>query len=236
MCPHRLFLWIKSIVAGKRGICKGGRMWYNAKKEGWGVKYSHVIDTLRQFCLDMSGVYQEEYERQGGLGFCRYLVMDELHDKLCTLVDREFPDFEACLAAVKELLPGYRNPTLQKPSPVAAYFIREAETAFRERLESIRPDCPAPEIPYLRLLTGEEAERIAARFRETWGYVPRNYWYPMNGEEIREDRLYISGDYVESYWDELEKLLGLPERHIFYFLIARGDLPNFSEKRREKLT
>lgn len=146
---------------------------------------------------------------------CRYLVMDELHDKLCTLVDREFPNFEACLAAVKALLPGYRNPTLQNPSPVAVYFIREAETAFRERLESIRPDCPAPEIPYLRYLTGDEAAEIADLFREKWDYVPRNYWYPMNGEEIREDRLYISADYVEAHWEALEKLLGLPERHIF---------------------
>lgn len=180
-----------------------------------GVRFNNVIDTLRQFCWDKHAAYAEEYEQRGGQCFYRYLVMDELHEKLCTLVDRDFSNFEACLAAVKALIPMSLNPTLQNPTPVAEHFIREAETAFRERLERIRPDCPTPKIPYLRNLTGEEAVEIADLFREKWDYVPRNYWHPMTGGEPREDRLFISVDYVEPYWDELEKLLGLPETHLF---------------------
>lgn len=179
------------------------------------MKFNNVTDTLRQFCLDRAAAYGEEYERCGGMCFCRYLVMYELHEKLCTLVDREFSDFGAYLAAVKELIPGHLNPTLQKPTPVTEYFIREAEDAFCRYLEHISPDCPAPKIPYLRNLTGEEAEKIAALFREKWDYVPRNYWYPMTGGGIREDRLFLSADYVEPYWSALEKLLGLPEKHLF---------------------
>lgn len=179
------------------------------------MKFNHVIDTLRQFCLEKAAAYAEEYEQRGGLYFYRYLVMNELHVKLCTLVDREFSNFGACLAAVKALIPGHLNSTLQNPSPVAEHFIREAEAAFRKRLESLRPDCPAPKIPYLRHLTGEEAECMAARFREKWDYVPQNYWYPMDGQKIREDRLFLSADYVEDYWEALEKLLGLPGTHVF---------------------
>lgn len=204
------------------GICKWARVWYNAQKGGVSVKLNHVIDTLRCRCQELSRQYEEAYydqrQEQGkSLLFYRYLVTYEIAYKLCTLTDRDFPDLDVFRQTVKELLPEHWDGALRRAAPEAAEYIREAEQAFLECLEKISPDCSQPEIPYCRNLVGQEAETVIARFREKWNYVPEKYWYPLTGPKMEEDKLFLPADYVEDYWAEIEKLLGLPENRIFSY-------------------
>lgn len=183
------------------------------------MKFNNVIDALRLICRELSARYAEEYEEQYRKSMCffRYLVTDEIEAQLCTLMDGEFADFEDFKGLVRGILTDYVDPRLKNPAPEALEYIREAERAFLDSLEAVKPDCKAPEIPYFRYLSGEERNRVIAQFREKWNYVPHKYWYPMTGGEIREDRLFISADYVEDHWEQLEALLDLPENHIYSY-------------------
>ena len=165
----------------------------------------------------------EAYQRVYGKSSCffRYLVTNEIEDQLCTLVDEEFMDFEEFLGLARGILTAYGDVRLKKPPEDALAYIREAEEAFLALLETVQPDCAAPEIPYLRYLTGEERKNVIVRFRASWGYIPHKYWYPMNGQESREDRLFLHMDHVEDYLLEIERFLGLPENHIYSY--GEGD-------------
>ncbi len=183
------------------------------------VKFNNVIDTLRLYCRELSARYAEEYEEQYRKSECfyRYLVVDEIEARLCTLVDEEFPDFGEFCGLVRGIPENYADPRLENPSPEALEYIREAERAFLALLEMVKPDCEGAELPYFRYLTGPERQVVIDRFRKKWNYIPHKYWYPMTGEEIREDRLFLHADYAEEYWPEIERLLGLPENHIYSY-------------------
>lgn len=187
------------------------------------MKFNHVIDTLRLGCRELSREYWEEYGQHDRESQCffRYLVTGEIEAQLCTLMDTEFSDFEEFVGLVRGILTDYGDVRLEKPPEDALGCIREAEEAFLALLEQARPDCETPEIPYFRYLTGKERENVITRFREQWGYIPHKYWYPMNGQEIREDCLFLHTDHVEDYWPRIEQLLGLPEKHIYCY--GEGD-------------
>lgn len=181
------------------------------------MKFNNVIDTLRLCCRELSARYAEEYEEQYRKSECffRYLVTGEIEAQLCTLVDEEFPDFGEFCGLVRGIPENYTDPRLKNPSPEALEYIREAERAFLEGLDGVKPDCKGPEIPYFRYLTGPERQNVIAQFREKWNYIPHKYWYPMTGGESREDRLFLHTDHAEAYWPEIERLLGLPKNHIY---------------------
>ena len=181
------------------------------------MKFNNVIDTLRLYCRELSARYGEEYQKQYGKSECfyRYLVVDEIEAQLCTLVDEELPDFGEFCGLVRGIPENYADPRLKNPSPEALEYIREAERAFLEGLEGVKPDCKAPQIPYFRYLTGEERNHVIARFREKWDYVPHKYWYPLTSLKIKEDTLFLMADYVEGYWPQIEILLGLTEKRIY---------------------
>ena len=175
---------------------------YIVAKEVRDMRLNHIIDRLRMDCQELSVRYSEEYQKRyrKSLCFYCYLVMDEIGAQLCTLVDEEFTDFGEFRDLVRGILSDYTDPRLKNPSGEAYGYIREAEKAFLECLEVLEPDCESPHIPYCRYLTGGERETVVAKFREKWDYVPHKYWYPMDGQEVREDRLFLHTDHVEDYW------------------------------------
>lgn len=180
------------------------------------MKFNNVIDTLRLACGELSVHYSEAYQQHGdSLCYFRYLVTDEIGAQLCTLVDAEFSDFAEFCGLVREFLSDYSDCLMKNPQPEAKVYIQEAEQAFLEQLEAVKPDCKAPQIPYFRYLTGEERNHVIARFREKWDYVPHKYWYPLTSLKIKEDTLFLMADYVEGYWPQIEILLGLTEKRIY---------------------
>lgn len=195
--------------------------------------YNNVTNALRRWCDEEIGWYVERYEEeritgQQSLRYLSYTVPGELQYKLGLLIDREFPDYNAYLAAVSDLMSFYMRPTLkQAQGKVALYYIRSAENRFREYLGTLSPEQPAPAYPYCRVIRGEETERIANHFFEVWNYDV-NYWYPLNGT-YDEDKLFIARQWVEPHLKELHRLLGLPQQHIYEYGEARFFHPHCAE-------
>lgn len=183
--------------------------------------YNNVTDTLRAWCEQMSQHYLELYEqtfaREGtNKHYLSYRVTDEFNYKLGTLIDKSFPCFEAYQNTVRALLSTRIDAVLEREEKEAASsYIRVAEEAFFEYFTTISADCPSPNTPYNRILCGEEAEQVAARIFDVWGY-DTSYWYPLN-DMSGEDKLFLAPKRIKPYLGEIYRLLGLPQQHIYQY-------------------
>lgn len=195
--------------------------------------YNNVTNTLRNWCNEMTQRYSEAYQQERvktgqSVRFLSYLVTSELSYKLGALIDKEYPSFEEYLNAVLELLPQHIDYTLKKElGKIETYYVQAAESAFREYMASVSPDCISPNVPYNRIIRGEEANIIANRFYEAWRYDTA-YWYPLN-RMSGNDKLFISPERIEPYLDEIFHLLKLPQDHIYEYGESMYDHPYCAE-------
>jgi len=197
------------------------------------VVYNNVTNTLRNWCDEMtqrySEAYQQERSRNGqSVRFLSYLVTTELSYKLGTLIDKEYPSFEEYLKAILELLPQHIDYTLKKEfGKIETYYIQAAESAFREYMNSVSPDCTSPNVPYNRIIRGEEANIIANRYYEAWRY-DTTYWYPLN-RMSGDEKLFISPERIVPYLGEIFRLLKLPQNHVYEYGESVYDHPYCAE-------
>lgn len=195
--------------------------------------YNNVTNTLRKWCNEMTQRYSDQYQQKRAttgqsLRFLPYIVTAELHYKLGVLVDRDFHGYKAYLDAVADLMSIHIDSRLKKEyGKVELYYIRTAETEFRNYLETISPDCPAPACPYHRIIWGKEADMIADRIYNAWGY-DTSYWYPLSGTS-GDGMFFISPNWMEPHLDEIRCLLGIPHNHIYEYGEARYDRPHCAE-------
>ena len=75
--------------------------------------------------------------------------------------------------------------------------------------------CRHPGKHYIRVILGEERERLEYAILEKWGYCA-DYWYPLKGS-FDENKLFLSVDWFEPYWDRLCQILGLPESRVYEY-------------------
>lgn len=195
--------------------------------------YNNVTNTLRNWCNKMTQQYSAEYELERAntgqsIRFLSYLVTAELSYKLGTLIDKDFSSYTAYRNAVLALLPQHVDYILKKELDRAETgYVRSAESAFCEYLDSISPDCASPIMPYNRIIRGAEASAIAKQFNDKWGY-DTSYWYPLNTMS-GNDKLFISSERLEPYLTEICQLLGLPKEHIYEYGEAWYDCPHCAE-------
>lgn len=195
--------------------------------------YNNVTNTLRNWCHEMTQQYSEAYQQERSktghsVRFLSYLVTSELSYKLGTIIDKEYLSFEEYRSAVLALIPQHIDFTLKKElGKTETYYVQAAESAFREYVESVSPDCISPVVPYNRIIWGDEAKTIANRFYEAWHY-DKSYWYPLN-RMSGDDKLFISPDRIKPYLHEIYRLLRLPQEHIYAYGEAVYDHPYCGE-------
>lgn len=184
--------------------------------------YNNVINTLRMWCTKKSKEYQDKYEKEfravgNNPSYLSYIVIDELNYKLGTLIDENFSSYTSLIETISGAVDEHIAFSLKKESDkVENYYIQKAKKEFLDFLSVLTPDCPAVDYPYCRIIRGEEADRIADKFFEVWGY-DTTYWYPLNGEDIDENKLWVMFKWVEQHLDEIACMLGLPEKHIYEY-------------------
>ena len=182
--------------------------------------FNNVTDTLRLWCEQLC---RSELAPCAASRACsapaslRFRTAKDLAFWLCTLTDADFPEFGAYRSALRALLPVELAPPLgHEPNPVEQYQIQKVESAFLDLIDTLKPDCPQPALPYCRILPEAEAVSVKKRLMEKWGCRENEYWYPLAETEIpAEDLFFISASILEDYQDALCELLRLPERHMF---------------------
>ena len=183
--------------------------------------FNNITNLLRQWCCAKSQEYCRAYQQAGTANggnsrFFSYLVTDELCYKLGTLIDLDFPHYDAYLTAIIQLMCIHVNPSLSGTlGKVQEYYVHMAETAFHAYLKTLTPDCAAPLCPYWRTIWGKEAEGIIAEIQDKWNYN-KSYWYPLDGTQD-EDRFFISPQWLKPHLAEIKNALGLPNGHIYEY-------------------
>ena len=176
--------------------------------------FNGVTEYLRRYCYDLEEQYRKRSEEERlctgrSLLFVKGFFFEEMAYKLAALVDWDAPSFEAYRERVRALIPVRKAYVLRKERvPEALVLVREAEEELRVRLCSLTEH-------YLRVIHGEERERLEYAILEKWGYCA-DYWYPLKGS-FDESKLFLNVDWFEPYWDRLCQLLGLPEYRVYEY-------------------
>ena len=116
----------------------------------------------------------------------------------------------------------YEPSVLHPQNSTARHIIDKTNREFLAFLEEVLSggDALTPaEIPYARVIVGEEAASLIDRFRSVWGYVNTSFWFPLLGEAPEEisEKFFIMYEYCEPYMRQLEQIIGLPQEHIYSY-------------------
>ena len=128
--------------------------------------------------------------------------------KLETLLEKDFQNWEHFLSTVVGLASERYDPSLKNPPNLLAQkLVEREEQALMSLLRCLPSDCPDVPMPYRRILTGDEAEAVLARFEDVWDYCP--YWYPLRGDWTPADTecLFVMDEVAEPYWEAILDLL-----------------------------
>ena len=183
--------------------------------------FNGVTEYLRRYCYEMEAQYQtrsreERLSTGRSLLFVKGYFFEEMAYKLAALVDWDAPSFEAYRERVRALIPVRKAYVLRKERvPEALSLIREAEGEVRDFLGALSEQNTAEPEHYIRVIQGEERERLEYAILEKWGYCA-DYWYPLKGG-FDETKLFLSVDWFEPYWDRLCLILGLPESRVYEY-------------------
>lgn len=185
--------------------------------------FNTVVNRLRRWCVDKAEFYQKEYAKCGGIEYVGYQVAYELEFKLLTLTDKSFENKEALKKEITDLIDVHYEPSVVRPANRnAAQIIDKTNREFCEYLTKILSEngLPAPvDLPYRRVIVGPEAAALKDKFRSVWQYVNTAYWFPLTGDEPAgvKDKFFITLDRFEPYMKPTERLIGLPEEHIYCY-------------------
>lgn len=179
--------------------------------------FDNVLYLLMDWCEQCSAKYTEAYlDGSAPMGYIPYRTADELRFKLSSLLEQEFSGYDAFRARILDLMNARYDLILKNlRNKAQMYWVQDVEREFLAYFETLSPESrgAAPE-HYERVILGEDAERIAARFAADWDYKPNSYWYPLS-ECGKEDMLFLMQDLVESREGELLQLLGLPRQRMY---------------------
>ncbi len=183
--------------------------------------FNNVINHLKLWCADKHEAYQKNYTNYGGVMYVGYTVANELSFKLSTLIDKPFASVEDLKKEILSTIDvHYEQATLEPVNAVAKHIIDKINKEFCAYLEEViskADDLEHADIPYNRMIVGDEAKELIAKFRSVWGYVNTACWFPLMGDEPEEigDKFFVMFDYLEPHLKELEAILGLPQTHIY---------------------
>ena len=185
--------------------------------------YNHLVDHLRLWCIRKADTYRQEYEEFGGIVHVGYQLADELEFKLSTLTDKSFDSIEALREEILGFLPVHYVPNVLNPqNRLAGHIIDRTNQEFCAYLEEVlsqKEPLLSADIPYRRVIVGAEAAALKDRFRSCWGYVNTSYWFPLIEDEPKEisDKFFVAFDYFEPYLNRLERIIGLPQAHLYSY-------------------
>ncbi len=185
--------------------------------------FNTLINHLRQWCVGKAAYYLKRSAEYGGIACVGWQTANELEFKVLTLTDKSFENVEAFRKEISGLTDVHFFPSVEKPeNRTAGILIDNINREFRDCLEellSAEESLTPVDLPYKRVIVGAEAAELKERYRSVWKYVNSAYWYPLTGDApdgIR-NRFYITSDRLRPYLRELDRLIGLPQAHIYCY-------------------
>ena len=183
------------------------------------MKYNEFINRLKLWCRNTAEIYEKIYQKHGDVTYIGYILATEWIFKLSMLIDKNFESKDELREAILNLKPvHYEQPVRNPKNETASYIIEKINAEFFEYLEEILSQkdlLPPADIPYNRVIVGEEAEILLEKFRKIWGYDGTGYWFPLTREKENSEKFFIMFDYLEPYIKQIEKIIGLPQTHIY---------------------
>ncbi len=185
--------------------------------------YNNIINHLRLWCINKSETYKLENAEHSGMLYVGHQAVNEMEFKLSTLTDKSYESMDELREEVLNLINVHYEPCVTNPQNSAAkHMVDKVNQEFCDYMEEVflkNKALNSADIPYKRVITGSEAAALKDKFRLYWNYDNTSCWFPLMGDEPKEisEKLFIMFDYFEPYMKQFEKMIGLPQEHIYGF-------------------
>ena len=187
------------------------------------MNFNNAINHLRLWCINKADTYQKTYGQNGGVTCVGYQTAYELEFKLSTLIDKSFENAKELKQTIFDFIDIHYEPSILNPkNNLAKHIVEKTNSEFLAAVEEIVSNygtLPFADVPYKRVIVGEEAAELRNKFCSVWGYVNTSLWFPLMEDEPKEvsEKFFIMFDYFEPYMKRLEQILGLPQTHIYSY-------------------
>lgn len=191
------------------------------------MNFNTLINHLKLWCVNKAKEYVNEQQESKidtyHLNYTGCFAAYELEFKLSILIDKNFENIDTFQNEVLNLTEIHYDPVILNPhNKTEEYIINKINGEFCEYLREVilNKETLAPiNIPYSKVIIGEEATSLIEKFNSVWHYVNTSYWFPLTGDEPSEvsDKFIIMSKYLEPYMEELKEIIGLPSNHIYSY-------------------
>ncbi len=165
----------------------------------------NILSQMRAYCRSAIDRYAREYEQVKGILYVKYNFHAGLLYELEKLVDRTFScDAEFHDAVSTAILTAACE--TRTPNHVGTVLVEKEAERTRADFARISPDCGPADVPYRRVICGEEKEHILSRMEQQFGFTGM-YWHPIVCDKTRVDCLFVMDSVVEDRWDRILPLL-----------------------------
>lgn len=182
------------------------------------MTYNNIINHLKLWCKNKRKPYRK-YFRTTYVGSD---AVTELEFHLSTLIDKPFESINDLKKEMLNFTDIVYNSSISKAKKrYKKRVISETIQTFCDYLEDVlsrKDNLEIADIPYERMIVGEEANMLKEKFYSVWGYGDRRYWYPLEDYPIKDtDKIFIMYQYFKPHKEHFEQIIGLPQTHMYCF-------------------
>ena len=187
------------------------------------MTFNNTINHLKLWCENKAKVFHKVHGAHGGVTYVGYQLAYELEFKLSMLIDKSFDSIEDFKREVLNFVDIHYEPSILKPlNGLVQHIIDKTNQEFCDFLEGVLSQTEllsAVDIPYMRVIVGDEADVLQDKFCSVWGYENTSYWFPLMGDEPKKitEKFFIMLERFEPYRKQLEQIIGLPQTHIYSY-------------------
>ena len=182
------------------------------------MTFNNTINYLKKWCID----HRKPYKKFLKVSYAGSNVADHMQLALSTILEKPFENIEDFK---KEIL--YFVDVIQKDNMAKARdrFAKKVITetvanflTFLDEAITQNDTIDTVDIPYVRMIIGDEAVALKEKLYSVWGLTLYGHWYPLDAIDVENfEKFFIMHKHFSPYEKQFEQMVGLPDTHLYCY-------------------
>lgn len=193
------------------------------------MDFNHKINRIKLWCGDKSRYYSNKYNSFDDIYYLCHCFAEHFKQSLSMIMDRDFQSVESFRQYLFDKIRWHAE-DLQRNFKGEGEFPQQLCKEAQDVVDEVINDPshhPEADIPYFRIIHGDEVGVLCKRFGEAWGFDKENRWFPIDysSKQRNTDELFIMSEYLTPYLEELSKIVSTPQNRMYKFEESVFGLP-----------
>ena len=185
------------------------------------MNYDNIINHLKIWYKDKIEQDNKETKKRLLGTYTGRRVLENFETKLSTLKGKNFESDENFKDIIFKLLYEHYKYYVQNSNNwKEKQFVKKANQelcVFVGEILSKKYVLPLVDIPYNRVIIGDELDKLWDKFLSTWRYGEDFYWYPLTIDKPEgvSEIFFVEYKYFEPYMEQIRRLTGCPNETVY---------------------